>query len=59
MAPLFLVVGLLIKLTSQGPIFYRGPRVGKDGRIFAIDKFPPCSLKNSATTFHAILFALP
>jgi len=24
MAPLFLVIGLLIKLTSQGPIFYRG-----------------------------------
>jgi lipopolysaccharide/colanic/teichoic acid biosynthesis glycosyltransferase len=37
--PLFLVIGLLIKLTSRGPILYRGLRVGKDGRIFAIYKF--------------------
>ena len=39
MAPLFLVISLLIKLTSQGPILYRGLRVGKDGRIFTIYKF--------------------
>jgi lipopolysaccharide/colanic/teichoic acid biosynthesis glycosyltransferase len=39
MAPLFLALGLLIKLTSPGPILYRGLRVGKDGRIFTIYKF--------------------
>ncbi|MGH8064693.1 MAG: sugar transferase [Candidatus Entotheonellia bacterium] len=39
MAPLFLVISLLIKLTSQGPILYRGLRVGKAGRIFTIYKF--------------------
>ena len=39
MAPLFLAIALLIKLTSSGPILYRGLRVGKDGRIFIIYKF--------------------
>jgi lipopolysaccharide/colanic/teichoic acid biosynthesis glycosyltransferase len=39
MAPLFLVISLLIKFTSQGPVLYRGLRVGKDGRIFTIYKF--------------------
>lgn len=37
--PLWALVALLIKLDSPGPIFYRGPRVGKDGRIFYIYKF--------------------
>jgi lipopolysaccharide/colanic/teichoic acid biosynthesis glycosyltransferase len=39
LAPLFLIIGLMIKVTSQGPIVYRGLRVGKDGRIFTIYKF--------------------
>jgi lipopolysaccharide/colanic/teichoic acid biosynthesis glycosyltransferase len=39
LAPLFLIIGLVIKFTSQGPIVYRGLRVGKDGRIFTIYKF--------------------
>jgi lipopolysaccharide/colanic/teichoic acid biosynthesis glycosyltransferase len=39
MVPLFVVIGVLIKITSHGPILYRGLRVGKDGRIFTIYKF--------------------
>jgi lipopolysaccharide/colanic/teichoic acid biosynthesis glycosyltransferase len=46
LAPLFLIIGLLIKLTSQGPILYRGLRVGKDGRIFTIYEF--CTLDAAA-----------
>jgi sugar transferase (PEP-CTERM system associated) len=37
--PLTLVVALLIKLDSKGPIFYRQERVGLDGRIFRVWKF--------------------
>ena len=39
LSPLFLVVAAAIKLTSQGPVFFRQERVGKDGRIFRIFKF--------------------
>jgi lipopolysaccharide/colanic/teichoic acid biosynthesis glycosyltransferase len=37
--PLFIVVSLLIKLTSAGPIFFLQERVGRDGRLFRIAKF--------------------
>ena len=37
--PLWLVVAIAIKLDSPGPVFYRGQRVGKDGKLFAIYKF--------------------
>jgi lipopolysaccharide/colanic/teichoic acid biosynthesis glycosyltransferase len=39
LAPLFLVVALLIKLDSPGPIFYRGWRIGEGGLPFRIIKF--------------------
>lgn len=37
--PLWLLVALLIKLESKGPVFYQQPRVGKDGKVFMIYKF--------------------
>jgi len=37
--PLFLVLGVLIKLGSPGPVFFRQERVGRYGRIFRIHKF--------------------
>ena len=39
LAPLFLVVGLLIKLHDKGPIFYSQKRVGLNGRLFNFYKF--------------------
>jgi lipopolysaccharide/colanic/teichoic acid biosynthesis glycosyltransferase len=39
LAPAFVVTGLLIKRDSRGPVFYRGERVGKDGKRFRIYKF--------------------
>lgn len=39
LSPLLLLVAVLIKLDSAGPVFYRGPRVGKDGAPFRIFKF--------------------
>ena len=37
--PLFVVVGVLIKLDSRGPVFYRHERVGRGGRPFRLFKF--------------------
>ncbi|MFN3637767.1 MAG: sugar transferase [Chloroherpetonaceae bacterium] len=37
--PLILVISILIKLDSPGPIIYRQRRVGKDGRLFWCYKF--------------------
>ncbi|MBM4465778.1 MAG: sugar transferase [Chloroflexi bacterium] len=37
--PLWLIAAIAIRLDSPGPVFYRGQRVGKDGKLFAIYKF--------------------
>ena len=37
--PLFLVVAILIKLDSRGPVFYRAERIGLNGKPFAMLKF--------------------
>ncbi len=39
LAPLFLVVALLIKLTSEGPVFFTQERLGLNKRRFRIFKF--------------------
>ena len=38
-APLFLVIGLLIKLEDGGPVFYRHQRIGECGEPFGCLKF--------------------
>ncbi len=37
--PLMMIIALLIKLTSKGPIFYKQERMGMDGRTFQMLKF--------------------
>ena len=39
LAPLYLVIALLIKLDSPGPVFYASDRIGKKGRAFRCFKF--------------------
>lgn len=38
-SPLFLLLAVLIKLESKGPVFYCGERVGRGGALFRIYKF--------------------
>ena len=38
-SPLFLLIAVLIKIDSRGPVFFRQERVGKNGKIFRIFKF--------------------
>jgi len=39
LSPLFAGIGLAVKLSSPGPVFYRQLRVGRDGRRFQMIKF--------------------
>jgi exopolysaccharide biosynthesis polyprenyl glycosylphosphotransferase len=39
LSPLFLIIAVLIKLDSKGPVFFKQERVGKDGELFTIYKF--------------------
>src|SRR6266853_40314 len=39
LSPIWLLIALLIKLDSRGPVFYRQERVGMDGRVFLFYKF--------------------
>lgn len=39
LSPLFLVVAVIIKLTSKGPVFFAQERLGKGGKTFKILKF--------------------
>lgn len=38
-APLMLVIAIAIKIDSEGPVFFRQTRIGKNGRPFRIWKF--------------------
>ena len=38
-SPVLIIIAILIKLTSKGPIFFRQERLGKDGKVFKILKF--------------------
>ncbi len=39
LSPLFLIVAILIKLTSRGPLLFRQERLGLNGRKFVLYKF--------------------
>lgn len=46
LAPLFLLIALLVKATSPGPVLYRQTRLGMDGREFSLIKFR--TMRNNA-----------
>jgi lipopolysaccharide/colanic/teichoic acid biosynthesis glycosyltransferase len=39
MAPLLLATAIAVKVTSRGPVFFKQPRVGRDGEVFNFVKF--------------------
>ncbi|MCM8774665.1 MAG: sugar transferase, partial [Candidatus Omnitrophica bacterium] len=39
LSPLFLIITILIKIDSYGPVFFRQERVGENGRLFTMLKF--------------------
>ncbi|MDP8255677.1 MAG: undecaprenyl-phosphate glucose phosphotransferase [Candidatus Alcyoniella australis] len=49
-SPLLLLIAVLIKLTSPGPVFYGQERMGLDGRTFAMLKFRSMGVNAEAQT---------
>lgn len=49
-SPLLLVIAILVKVTSQGAIFYKQERMGMDGRTFHILKFRTMWVNAEQTT---------
>jgi len=49
-APVMVVVALLVKLTSRGPIFHRQVRVGLNGALFTVYKFRSMAANAEAGT---------
>lgn len=39
LSPIFLILSIMIVIDSPGGVFFRGPRVGKNGKTFRIFKF--------------------
>ena len=37
--PFYVIIGLLVKLTTRGPVFFKQLRIGIDGQVFKIIKF--------------------
>ena len=37
--PVFVVVSVLVKTSSEGPVFFIQPRIGKNGKVFQMIKF--------------------
>ena len=56
LAPFGALMALLIKLDTPGPVFFRQPRVGKDGQLFQMLKFR--SMIDGAHNQRAALAAL-
>jgi len=51
LAPIFIIVSLLVKMSSVGPVFFVQKRIGKNGKIFQMIKFRSMSvIQNSNST---------
>jgi lipopolysaccharide/colanic/teichoic acid biosynthesis glycosyltransferase len=48
LSPVFLIIALLVKATSEGPVFFRQRRIGQHGKSFVFLKFRSMYVNNDA-----------
>lgn len=48
--PLFILISIVIKLTSKGPIFYKQKRIGEGGKIFYTYKYRTMVIEEELTS---------
>ena len=49
LAPLFVAIALIVKVSSKGPVFFRQQRVGRYGKTFTFLKFRSMFVNNDAS----------
>jgi O-antigen biosynthesis protein WbqP len=54
LSPLFLILGLLVKATSRGPVFYWSNRVGKNNQIFRMPKLRSMRIDTPQVATHLL-----
>lgn len=54
LSPLLIITSVVIKLTGEGPLFFKQQRVGKKGRLFSLYKFRSMTdnVRDSKQTFN-------
>jgi len=50
-SPIFIIVSIMIKLDSKGPVFFKQERSGKNGKIFNMYKFRSMTADNDVHNF--------
>jgi len=48
--PLFIILAIIIRIDSKGPVFFAQKRIGKNGRLFTIYKFRSMQLNDGTNT---------
>jgi O-antigen biosynthesis protein WbqP len=49
-----IIVGILIKLTSNGPVFYKSDRIGRDNVVFSMYKFRTMRIDTPPVATHLL-----
>lgn len=50
---IYVIVGIIIKFTSPGPVFFKQERTGLDGKVFKCIKFRTMKVNNESDTLQA------
>jgi lipopolysaccharide/colanic/teichoic acid biosynthesis glycosyltransferase len=58
LSPLFLVIAIIVKCSSEGPVFFCKKRLGKDGREFSFYKFRTMWVNNDPHIHHEFVSKL-